>query len=95
MRFVTEEVFARDYSHLTAHRGQVIASGVSGVYGENFTRFHAELASDSNPQLTAGILISAAIAACRLNKEKRYGAFTTLDVPPSYFLYGRNYFEFV
>ena len=95
VRFVSEQEFDRDYAHLSSHRGQIIASGISGVYEENYTGFHADINTDSNPQLTAGILLSTAIAAYRLNKEKRYGAFTPLDVPPSYYLSNRNYFNFI
>ena len=93
--FVSDEEFERDYACLASHQGQILASGVSGVYGENFTRFHATLECDSNPQLTAGILVSSALATVRLNEKGRYGAFTPLDVPPSYYLYNRNYFDFI
>ena len=95
VHFVSEEEFDRDYAHLSSHRGQVIASGVSGVYDENYSRIYTSVECDSNPQLTAGILIASALAVCRLNKEKRYGAFTPLDVPPSYFLYKNKYFDFI
>ena len=95
VNFVSEEEFDKNYASICSHRGQIISSGLSGVYGENYTRFNAELQTDSNPQLTAGILLASAIATYRLNKEKRYGAFTPLDVPPSYFLSDRNYFEFI
>ncbi len=95
IRFVSEEEFERSYAHLTLHKGQVIASGVSGVYEENYSKFYASIECDSNPQLTAGILLATSLAAERLNKEKRYGAFTPLDVPPSYFLSDKNYFGFI
>ena len=95
IRFVSDEEFDSEYAQLSSHCGQIIASGVSGVYEENYSRIYASIECDSNPQLTAGILLASALAVCRLNKEKRYGAFTPLDVPPSYFLYGKDCFDFL
>ena len=95
LRFVSEEEFEKNYAHISSHRGRIFASGLSGVYDENMTRISATVECDSNPQLTAGILLSSALAVHRLHKEKRYGAFTPLDVPPSYFLPKENYFGFI
>jgi diaminopimelate dehydrogenase len=40
----------------------------------------------NNPALTAQIMVSCARAAIRMKASKQYGAFTTIHIPPIYFL---------
>ena len=49
--------------------------------------------TDSNPNLTAKILISYSIAMVEFIKKQKYGAYTILDVPFKYLT--KNYIEFI
>ncbi len=59
------------------HKGTVIARG-------NNNAFTAKIVTESNPMLTARIMICYAKVACRLQNEGKFGAFTVLDIPLKY-----------
>lgn len=40
---------------------------------------------DSNPEATARIMVACGRAVLKLNREKRYGAYTMADIPPAYY----------
>ena len=85
VNFISEAEF--DENHGGArHGGRVLSVGRTGLYRENLARLDFSLALDSNPEFTAGVRLSAAIAAVRLKKEGRHGAYTLADIPPSYLL---------
>lgn len=65
------------------HSGSVIFCGSTGTHNKTFIEYHC--AWDSNPEATANILVACARACSRLNKEKKYGAWTMLEIPPIYY----------
>ena len=46
--------------------------------------------SINNPALTGQVLVACARAAHRLQQEKRYGAYTMIEIPPIYLLDGEE-----
>jgi diaminopimelate dehydrogenase len=66
-----------------SHRGRIYAVGKSGVYGENKYSAFFDLELTSNPELTAHIALVGARVGHTLRNEKRYGAYTLLDLPLS------------
>ncbi len=83
--FISDEEFERDHNALS-HRGEVIASGKTGIRGQNRELAELSLELDSNPEFTAYVLIAAARAAIALNKRAEWGAKTFFDIPPKYFI---------
>lgn len=65
------------------HDGLVVAAGVTG--SGNPARVEYRCQWGSNPEATANVLVAHARAAVRMAKEGQKGAFTILDIPPSYF----------
>lgn len=88
VNFISEEQFNKEHLGMP-HRGEVIASGMSGVYENNVQSLDLTLELDSNPEFTAYVLVAAARAAVRLNREGFYGAHTFFDIPPKCF-FGDN-----
>uniref|UniRef100_A0A7C6AG98 Meso-diaminopimelate D-dehydrogenase n=1 Tax=candidate division WOR-3 bacterium TaxID=2052148 RepID=A0A7C6AG98_UNCW3 len=80
--FVSERVLNKRHKEFP-HCGSVILSGKTGK--DNKAMIEYRCIWDSNPEATASILIACARACYRLNKEKRYGAFTMLEIPPNYY----------
>jgi diaminopimelate dehydrogenase len=76
--FIPQEELNRKHAAMP-HDGVVVAATKYGSM--EFSNTWA-----SNPEGTAGILLAAARAAVRLNKEGKTGAYTPLDVPMSYLL---------
>lgn len=66
------------------HRGEVFTLG---------NNFNFSLKTDSNPNLTAKILISYSITMVEFIKKQKYGAYTILDIPFKYLT--KNYIEFI
>jgi len=79
--FISEEELLRDHSEMP-HGGFVIRSGETGLKG-NRQMMEYSLKIDSNPELTASVLVCYARAAYRLSKKGRKGAITCLDIAPS------------
>jgi diaminopimelate dehydrogenase len=84
LHFISEEEL-RKYHGVASHRGRIYALGTSGRYKEIKHSAYFDLDIGSNPDLTASIMLSAIRAAYRLSLEKKNGAYTVFDVPPSYF----------
>ena len=85
VHFISEDEFMK--SHLTMpHRGECIAFNTSGVYREHISRAEFNLTMDSNPEITASVMLSYAIACYNLCREGRFGAFDVFDIPPRYLL---------
>jgi diaminopimelate dehydrogenase len=82
VNFVTMEELKEKYSGFP-HDGIVVAAGTTG--NGNPARVEYRCQWGSNPEATANILVAHARAAVRLAGEGRKGAFTILDIPPSYF----------
>jgi diaminopimelate dehydrogenase len=64
------------------HAGFVLASGKTGTGNHALIDYHCDWGS--NPEATANILIACCRACYRLNRERKYGAFTMTDIPPAY-----------
>ena len=84
LHFISEDELKK-YHSTQSHRGRIYALGMSGRYKEVKHSAYLDLDIGSNPDLTASIMLSAIRAAHRLEKEKKNGAYTVFDVPPSYF----------
>ncbi|MEO0123917.1 MAG: diaminopimelate dehydrogenase [candidate division WOR-3 bacterium] len=80
--FISEKILNRKHNGFP-HCGSVILSGKTGRNNKAVIEYRCIW--DSNPEATASILIACARACFRLNKEKRYGALTMLEIPPSYY----------
>lgn len=84
VHFISEDEM-RKYHGTLSHRGRVYALGMSGQYREVKHSLYLDLDIGSNPDLTASIMLAGARAARKLSLENKNGAYTVLDVPPSYF----------
>ena len=84
VNFITEDEFLR-YHTSSSHRGRIYALGSSGRYREVKHSLYLDLDMGSNPDLTASIMLSGARAIMKIKEDGRQGAYTPLDVPPSYF----------
>ncbi len=84
LHFISEDELKK-YHSTQSHRGRIYALGMSGKYKEIKHSAYLDLDMGSNSDLTAAIMLSAIRAAYRLTKEKKNGAYTVFDVPPSYF----------
>jgi diaminopimelate dehydrogenase len=80
--FISQKDLKKEHSKFP-HSGSVILNGKTGHDNRAFIEYHCVW--DSNPEATANILVACARACYRLNKEKKYGAFTMLDIPPAYY----------
>lgn len=83
VHFITMEELKRDHSGIP-HGGFVIHSGKTGWNGENTHIIEYRLKLDSNPEFTASVIVAAARAAVRMNKEGMTGCKTMFDIPPAY-----------
>lgn len=81
VRFVTEAEMKRDHAAYP-HAGFVLASGKTGAASKAIVEYRCEWGS--NPEATGSILVAHARAAARFAREKRFGAYTILDIPASY-----------
>ena len=84
VHFISEDEMKK-YHGTLSHRGRIYALGMSGQYREVKHSLYLDLDIGSNPDLTASIMLAGARAACNLSLENKNGAYTVLDVPPSYF----------
>ncbi|MEO0184783.1 MAG: diaminopimelate dehydrogenase [candidate division WOR-3 bacterium] len=80
--FISEKLLNKKHKAFP-HCGSVILSGKTGDKNKAMIEYHCEW--DSNPEATASILVACARACHRLNREKRYGAMTMLEIPPCYY----------
>ena len=84
IHFTDEKTFMEEHIKMY-HKAELISCGMSGIESRNRQRAMLCLELDSNPEFTANILLASARAAIRLADEKKFGAFTFLDLPPKYF----------
>ena len=68
------------------HSGRVISVAMGGLYREQRSEINFSLSLDSNPDFTASVMLTAARAAVKMKKEGMHGAYTLLDIPPSFLL---------
>ncbi len=81
VHFISAEEMKRDHSELP-HGGFVIRSGKTGKGGEHNHTIEYKLTLDSNPEFTAGVLVAAARAVCRMKSRGESGCITLFDVAP-------------
>ncbi|CAM3647321.1 diaminopimelate dehydrogenase [Erysipelothrix urinaevulpis] len=74
--FVSEEELKRNH-HGKPHGGIVTRYGQTGDFNQTMS-FNLDL--EDNPSFTATVLIVCARAAFKMNKSKRFGAFTIFDL---------------
>lgn len=78
--FISEADFEKDHASFP-HGGKAIRCGQTPS-GSQFSELSLRLSS--NPEFTGAILVAYARAVKRLSEEGRFGAYTVLDIPPSY-----------
>jgi len=85
VKFITAAQMKRDHSQYP-HGGFVLATGNTSPANKALIEYRCQWGS--NPEATANILVACARAGYRMKQEGKTGAFTMLDIPPSY--YGRR-----
>lgn len=85
VHFISEEEYLREHASMP-HRGEAISFSTGGIYKEHVTRASLTLEMDSNPELTASVLLAYAEACVKLHREEKYGAYTPFDIAPAYLL---------
>ena len=85
VHFISEEEFLREHGK-NPHAGSLISVFRTGKYRENREEMTFNLTLDSNPEFTAAVMLAYARAAFALAKEKKFGAYTPLDIPPKLLL---------
>ncbi len=80
--FISQKTLNKTHSEFP-HCGSVILSSKTGLNNKAVIEYRCVW--DSNPEATASILVACARSCYRLNKEKRYGALTMLEIPPAYY----------
>ncbi|WP_026657145.1 diaminopimelate dehydrogenase [Butyrivibrio sp. AC2005] len=83
VHFISEEELLKNHSGM-AHGGFVFRTGKTGADKEHNHVIEYSLKLDSNPEFTTSVLVAAARAAVRMNKEGQTGCKTMLDIPPAY-----------
>lgn len=81
VNFISMEELKKNHSAIP-HGGFVIRSGKTGEGTKQLVEYSLKLGS--NPEFTSSVLVCYARAAVRLSKEGKSGAFTVLDIAPSY-----------
>ncbi|MFA5174181.1 MAG: diaminopimelate dehydrogenase [Candidatus Pacearchaeota archaeon] len=82
VHFVSQEELKEKYSQMR-HDGLVVAAGETGKGNKALIEYKNQW--ESNPEATGNILVACARAVNRFSNEGKKGAFTMLDIPPSYF----------
>lgn len=81
VKFITKAELENKFSNFP-HDGVVITVGETGNGNKAIIEYNNTW--ESNPEATGSILVAHARATYRLSQEKKSGAFTILDFPPSY-----------
>lgn len=78
--FISAEEMRKNHAGLP-HGGSVIRTGTTGEGNRHVIEYSLKL--DSNPEFTAGVLVSLARAVDRMNKRGKTGCLTIFDVAPA------------
>ena len=78
--FVDADELARDHAGMP-HGGFVIRAAETSAGTRQVVEYSLRL--ESNPELTAAVLVASARAVARLQARGETGAVTLLDVPPA------------
>lgn len=89
VNFITLEELKNNHNKLF-HGGNIISTN---NINDNKNVLELSLKLDSNPLFTASILVAYAKANYRLQQEKKYKAYTILDIPLSYIINSDYYFK--
>lgn len=81
---INEEIYSEKIKKLY-HEGHVIKTVKTGEKNKNKEIMQLSLKLTSNPEFTARVMIMSARALMNM-KDRQKGAYTLLDIPPSYFL---------
>ncbi|MDO5717671.1 MAG: diaminopimelate dehydrogenase [Tissierellia bacterium] len=81
VNFINQDEFDKNHRGMP-HGGQVIRRGYTS--DENLALYKFSLELGSNPEFTASVNIAYARACHRLALEKKYGAYTVIDIAPIY-----------
>lgn len=85
VNFINQEELDAKHKNLP-HGGVVIRHGTTGWEDGTTQIIEYSLKLESNPEFTSNILVAAARAAFRMNREGQTGCKTILDIPPAYFI---------
>ena len=80
--FISEAEMKKGHASLP-HGGFVIRKGRTGLNREKEERIEFSLQLDSNPEFTAGVLVSLARAVGRLHQRGEIGCKTIFDIAPA------------
>lgn len=97
-QLLQDDYFAHDETHVipvpsvdaldnVAHGVHLERIGVSGNAHNQRFEFNMEI---NNPALTGQVLVAVARAAVRMKAEKRFGAYTMIEIPPVQMLPGET-----
>ena len=81
VHFISQEELNADHKTMP-HGGTVLHTGTTGENTNQVIEYNLQL--ESNPEFTASVLVAYARACARLAKEKAFGAYSVLDIAPSY-----------
>lgn len=81
VHFISQNELDQDHKAMP-HGGTVLHTGTTHTNTKQVIEYNLDL--ESNPEFTASVLVAYASACVRLAKEKQFGAYTVLDIPPKY-----------
>ena len=81
VHFISQDELNADHKTMP-HGGTVLHTGTTGENTNQVIEYNLQL--ESNPEFTASVLVAYARACARLAKEKAFGAYSVLDIAPSY-----------
>lgn len=81
VHFISADELKRDHATMP-HGGTVLRTGTTHENTKQLIEYNLQL--ESNPEFTASVLVAYARACARLAAEKKFGAFTVLDIAPKY-----------
>ncbi|MGX7262970.1 diaminopimelate dehydrogenase [Enterococcus crotali] len=81
VHFISQKELDQNHQAMP-HGGTVLHTGITHEHTKQVIEYNLQL--ESNPEFTASVLVAYARACVRLAKEKHFGAYTVLDIPPKY-----------
>lgn len=81
VHFISQKELDQNHQAMP-HGGTVLHTGITHEHTKQVIEYNLQL--ESNPEFTASVLVAYARACVRLAKEKQFGAYTVLDIPPKY-----------
>ncbi|MBM7687711.1 diaminopimelate dehydrogenase [Enterococcus ureilyticus] len=81
VHFISQSELDQEHKAMP-HGGTVLHTGITHKNTKQVIEYNLDL--QSNPEFTASVLVAYARACVRLAKEKQFGAYTVLDIPPKY-----------